>query len=106
MPTPRLIRQAVAPLGAMLALLAVAAAQQPQPPGKGASPPPPKKILGQLKQVLTEVPGKAPVALPRIPPPDPRAVLLPAGFVAEVILSDLTYPTSVELDDAGNLYVG
>src|SRR5947208_11408481 len=105
MPMSRRIRQAAAPLGAMLALLAVAAAQQPQPPGTGAPPPTPKKILGQLKQVLTEVPGKTPVALPRIPPPDPRAALLPAGFIAEIVLADLTYPTSVEFDDVGNLYV-
>jgi hypothetical protein len=89
----------------MLGLLAIAAAQQPTPLGKGAPQPTPKKILGQLKQILTEVPGKTPVALPKIPPPDPRAVLLPAGFLAEIIVSDLTYPTSVELDDAGNLYV-
>src|SRR3982750_1319745 len=105
MPKPRLIRLAAVPLGTVLTLLTVAAAQPTQPPGKDPTPLTPKKVLSQLKRALVEVPGKAPVELPKIPPPDPRAALLPQGFVAEVVLADLTYPSSVEFDDAGTLYV-
>jgi len=65
----------------------------------------PKKVVSKLKQVMAAVPGKTPVELPKIPAPDPRAALLPAGFIAEVVLSDLTYPSSVEFDDSGNLFV-
>jgi glucose/arabinose dehydrogenase len=43
--------------------------------------------------------------LPLIPPPDPRAVRVPDGFQADLVAYDLTYPTSVEIDDAGNLLI-
>jgi len=88
-----------------LALLAVAAAgpREPTPPGNQETTP--KKVLGQVKKALAQVPSKTPVELPKIPLPDPRAALLPPGFVAEVVLADLTYPTSVEFDDAGLMYV-
>lgn len=42
---------------------------------------------------------------PKIPPPDASAVEVPEGFRAEVVVSGLTYPTSVEFDDAGTLYI-
>jgi glucose/arabinose dehydrogenase len=43
--------------------------------------------------------------LPHVPPPDPAEAKVPDGFRVEVVMSGLTYPTSVEFDDAGNLYV-
>lgn len=49
--------------------------------------------------------GKTPTDLPRIPAPDARAAQLPPGFVAAVVAADLTYPTSIEFDDRGGLYV-
>src|SRR4051794_16844402 len=90
---------------ASLAVWASDAAQQTQPLANDAPKTTPKKFLSQLKQALTAEPGKTPVELPKIPPPDPRAVLLPQGFVAEIVLADLTYPSSVEFDGAGNPYV-
>lgn len=49
--------------------------------------------------------GRAPEELPRIPPPDARAAQVPPGYRAEVVFANLTYPTSVEFDDAGTMYV-
>lgn len=42
---------------------------------------------------------------PEVPPPVASAAQVPDGFRAEVLVSDLTYPTSIEADDRGNLYV-
>jgi glucose/arabinose dehydrogenase len=42
---------------------------------------------------------------PKVPPPDASAVEVPEGFRAQVVLSGLTYPTSVEFDDQGAMYV-
>jgi len=42
---------------------------------------------------------------PRIPPADAAAAEVPAGYRVEVVMRDLEYPTSVETDDRGNLYV-
>lgn len=42
---------------------------------------------------------------PKMPPPDAAAVAVPEGYRAEVVMSGLTYPTSVEFDDAGSMYV-
>jgi glucose/arabinose dehydrogenase len=47
----------------------------------------------------------APKEFPRVPSPDAASAWVPQGYKAEVVLSDLTYPTSLEFDDAGNLYV-
>src|SRR4051794_11878429 len=47
----------------------------------------------------------APKEFPRIPPADPAAAELPAGYRAEVVVRDLTYPSSVVFDDAGDMYV-
>jgi glucose/arabinose dehydrogenase len=47
----------------------------------------------------------APAELPRIPAPDPAAAEVPAGYRVEAVLSDLIYPSSVEFDDQGRLYV-
>lgn len=43
--------------------------------------------------------------LPKIPAPDASAAHVAKGFDVEVFLHDLTYPTSVEFDDRGNLFV-
>jgi len=42
---------------------------------------------------------------PEVPAPDASAVEVPEGFRAEVVVSGLTYPTSVEFDDAGGMYI-
>ncbi|MHB8995914.1 MAG: PQQ-dependent sugar dehydrogenase [Armatimonadota bacterium] len=42
---------------------------------------------------------------PKVPPPEASAVDVPAGFRAEVVMSGLTYPTSVEFDGKGTMYV-
>lgn len=47
-------------------------------------------------------PGNQP---PKIPPPNASAAHVSRGFRVEIFLKDLTYPTSVEFDDQGNLYV-
>ncbi len=42
---------------------------------------------------------------PKVPPPDASKVEVPDGFRAEVVVSGLTYPTSVEFDDDGAMYI-
>jgi hypothetical protein len=42
---------------------------------------------------------------PEVPPPAASAVEVPEGFRVEVVISNLTYPTSVEFDDTGNMFV-
>lgn len=49
--------------------------------------------------------GIYPREFPRVPPPDATAAEVPAGYRVEVVVRDLEYPTSVEFDDAGNLYI-
>lgn len=46
-----------------------------------------------------------PMSQPDVPPPDASAAMVADGFEVEVFLKDLTYPTSAEFDDAGNLYI-
>jgi glucose/arabinose dehydrogenase len=41
----------------------------------------------------------------RIPAPDARAAQVPAGYRVEVAFAGLMYPSSLELDDAGRIYV-
>jgi glucose/arabinose dehydrogenase len=48
----------------------------------------------------------APPEMPPIPTPSVAALELPDGYAAEAVVTDLTYPSTVTLDDAGNLYVG
>ena len=57
-----------------------------------------------LVQVLLLV-AVAPLAHAQVPPPDPAAAQVPAGYRVEVVLKDLTYPTSVEFDEDGAMYV-
>lgn len=42
---------------------------------------------------------------PKVPPPDASHAEVPDGFRAEVVVSGLTYPTSVEFDDEGAMYI-
>lgn len=49
--------------------------------------------------------AQGPVALPATPDPDPAANQIPTGFRCEVAVRDLIYPTSIESDPAGNLYI-
>lgn len=37
--------------------------------------------------------------MPKVPPPNAAAAEVPAGFGAEVVVSGLTYPSSVEFDN-------
>jgi glucose/arabinose dehydrogenase len=75
-------------------------------------PVPEQRPTGQSEQPQTLKPedGKqteqaiAPKAFPEIPPADPDAAELPDGYRAEVVVRDLTYPTSIDFDDRGNLY--
>jgi glucose/arabinose dehydrogenase len=46
-----------------------------------------------------------PPELPRIPSPDPAAAHVPAGYKVEVVVRDLTYPSSVEFDNEGRMFV-
>ena len=49
--------------------------------------------------------GRAPEEMPKVPSPDVRAAFAPAGYRVEIVGSELTYPTSVEFDDAGQMYL-
>ncbi|GGK19367.1 hypothetical protein GCM10008955_10980 [Deinococcus malanensis] len=49
--------------------------------------------------------GIFPRDFPRVPPADAAAAQVPAGYRVEVVMRDLEHPTSVEMDDRGNLYV-
>jgi glucose/arabinose dehydrogenase len=49
--------------------------------------------------------GIFPRDFPRVPPPDASAVEVPAGYRVEIFMQDLNYPTSVEMDDSGNVYI-
>lgn len=48
---------------------------------------------------------EAPKELPKVPPPDPEAAELPTGYGVDVAANDLAYPTSIEFDAAGAMYV-
>jgi len=39
-----------------------------------------------------------------VSPPDPAAASVPDGFRVEVAITGLTYPTSVEFDDRGDVH--
>jgi hypothetical protein len=49
--------------------------------------------------------GTFPRELPRIPPVDAAAARVPPGYRVEVVVRDLIYPSSIEFDGQGNLYV-
>lgn len=52
-----------------------------------------------------EAPESAPAEFPRIPRADPAAARVPEGYRVEIAVRDLAYPSSIALDDRGNLYV-
>jgi glucose/arabinose dehydrogenase len=52
-----------------------------------------------------EASKKAPAEFPRVPDPSAEAAWVPEGYRAEVFLSGLTYPTSIEFDGRGGVYV-
>lgn len=60
----------------------------------------PLQVIPQPRQVAT-----APAEVPKIPPPDAAAAQVPPGYKVDVVLSGLTYPSSVEFDGTGNMYV-
>lgn len=83
--------------------LAPACARNPPPTAPTATPTQPQTMQPERgKQLPTAV---APREFPRIPPPDPSAAVVPAGYRVEVAVKDLVYPSSIEFDDAGNLYI-
>lgn len=49
--------------------------------------------------------ASAPKAMPDVPRAEAWAAWAPPGYRVEVVVRDLTYPTSVDFDDLGNLYV-
>jgi glucose/arabinose dehydrogenase len=49
--------------------------------------------------------GIYPREFPQVPRPSAAAAQVPPGYRVEVVMTDLTYPTSVAFDDRGNLYV-
>lgn len=49
--------------------------------------------------------GIFPKELPKVPDADAGAAVVPAGYKVEVFMKDLIWPTSVEFDGSGNMYV-
>jgi glucose/arabinose dehydrogenase len=49
--------------------------------------------------------GVYPKEMPEIPGPDASAAWVPQGYKVEVFMKDLIWPSSIEFDDAGNVYV-
>src|SRR3954471_3707915 len=62
---------------------------------------PPLQVTAQPRQEIKE----APKDLPKIPPPNAAAAQAPQGYRVEVVARDLIYPTSVEFDRSGNLFI-
>lgn len=49
--------------------------------------------------------GPHPEGPQSIPAPDPAAVQVPKGYRVEIAIKDLSFPTSVEIDDSGHLFI-
>jgi hypothetical protein len=68
-----------------------------------------KVLIEEIESPEEKTPAKRDVTTlrlgPKVPPPDASSADVPEGFRAEVVMSGLTYPTSVEFDDAGAMYV-
>src|SRR5215213_5184613 len=62
---------------------------------------PPLQVTAQPRQEIQD----APKDLPKIPPPDAAAAQVPQGYRVEVVATDLIYPTSVEFDRSGNMFI-
>src|SRR5688500_5878019 len=62
-------------------------------------------ISGCTIQKPTFPVGNYPKDMPKIPAPDAEAVSVPEGYKAEVFMKDLIWPSSIEFDESGNVYV-
>jgi glucose/arabinose dehydrogenase len=60
---------------------------------------------GCVMHQTTSPVGIYPKELPKVPAPDASAAQVPAGYKVEIFMKDLIWPTSVEFDEAGNVYV-
>ena len=60
--------------------------------------------LQVVPQPRAEV-SAAPTEFPKVPPPDALAAQVPPGYRVDVVLAGLTYPSAVEFDESGNMYV-
>ena len=49
--------------------------------------------------------GQYPKEISPVPAPDAAAAWVPAGYKAEVFMKDLIWPSSIEFDESGNVYV-
>jgi glucose/arabinose dehydrogenase len=49
--------------------------------------------------------GLYPKDMPKIPEPNASAAWAPAGYKVEVFMKDLIWPSSIEFDESGNIYV-
>ncbi len=49
--------------------------------------------------------GAYPKEQPRVPAPDASAALVPDGYKVEVFMKDLIWPSSIDFDESGNVYV-
>ena len=59
----------------------------------------------QHKEAGKEQDQKAQYALPAVPPASAAATYVPDGYLAHVVLYNLNYPSCLEFDDKGNLYI-
>jgi glucose/arabinose dehydrogenase len=60
----------------------------------------PLQVIAQPREVKA-----VPTEIPQVPEPDPVAAQVPAGYQVEVAVKGLTYPSSVDFDDRGNMFV-
>jgi glucose/arabinose dehydrogenase len=93
-----LVASALVVAGACASKLSV-----PTTGGPTAAQEQPQVLRGEGRKQLPQ--AIAPKIFPPIPPADPAAAEVPAGYRVEVVMRDLEYPTSVEFDDRGNMYV-
>lgn len=49
--------------------------------------------------------GLYPKELPAVPEPDAMAAAVPPGYQVEIFMKDLIWPSAIEFDDVGNVYV-
>jgi glucose/arabinose dehydrogenase len=90
-----------------LAALAVAAGCASKLPVPQGSPAPgstqPQMLDPERGRKLPQ--AIAPKVFPRVPRAEAAAAEVPPGYRVDVVVRDLEYPTSVEFDDRGNLYI-
>lgn len=53
----------------------------------------------------SDAPLTPPVKIPVVPVPDASAINVPEGYTVEAVITELTYPTSIEFDEAGIMYI-